>query len=1129
MFFAIVLACSKDEPVPITGTIAGNVTEENSTNAIAGASVSLAGEVNQATSTGTSGSFSFANIVAGSYQVTVSKSGYVTQTKNITLQAEKTASANFSLLKNIPNVNPNQLELTTEDNSKTIELENTRSAVMNFTTQTSKDWLTVSPSTGSINQGNKLIITVTADLENVPYNTYTETLIINVGEASVSIPITVVHTEPPYITITSPKKDEVYKMGNIMSIRWDSNLEGKVSIDLIRESEVKAEISTETENDNGGNFDWEIPALEEEYYTLRITSKENENISNETEPFKIDKGPTVPVVITKDSKEVLTDKISVLGELSSLGVTFEKVNQYGHIFSSSDENPKIDSNKTNLGETSQIGEFTSNLIDLVPGTAYYVRAYAVNEKGVGYGEVKTITTTVGVPSVETLESTDIEKNEATVKGNIKNDGGSSITERGIVWGIESPVNIDSNVIKDGESKTGEYSLKIDNLSSGTLYYYRAYAKNSNGIAYGEQKSFTTLPDIPAVETTSVSENGPDKINGSGNISSNGGAEILEYGFVYSKSNQTPTIDDSKKSTENDHSGEYSMSIDELTPNTTYYIRAFARNEQGVGYGDMKSAKTEEGQYFTVKNPSENEGINVDSKYSIKWETNYENQRLILEHFQDGIKVKELNNNINSGSLSYNWDIEKSVEYNTKNVLIFKNYSSLNEIGKSKEFTIKKYLNLTSPIAGQSTYSSELVINWEINYSTDIKLELYSGSNLIKTLVDNYDGSKKEYKLEYNHTELNSGTNYRVKIIDLNDEEMYVLSDYFEIKEIEVPIIKTSTPGTYDPVNQNIEVGGEEIYDRGNSIIKKGVIWSKEKENLDINNNLGASNEGGNNNDFTYVIDGLNTINEKFYVRAYAENSAGIGYGEAIEFKTDKFVDHEGNIYNIYSLSNGQVWSSNLRMTTYSDGTKIKKAETLEELRYMDIGAYYDPRDEFSDYDIEKYGLAYNAIVLKGRHDKDESTAKKTILPDGWKFPSNYDFGTLMNSYSGDELTATDAKYSEAASAATGFVPNNSSEFFGYGVSGGASTTTGSDLVLSVIFGLPEYIGLSYENGTLDECNYTTFIVNMGESNFTKMWQTWGYYPDLNGSYSPYGGYNPDNCSGNGTQPSFYSIRLIKDD
>ena len=594
LFFAIVLACSKDEPIAITGNIAGTVTESGSSEPISGASVSLSGEVNQSTSTGSSGSFGFSNITAGSYQITVTKSGYVSQTKNVTLQAEKTASANFSLQKNLPAANPNQLELTTEENSKTIELENTRSGVINFTTQTSKEWLKVNPSTGSINQGNKLIITVSADLENVPYNTYNENLVINVGEASLSIPVKVVHTEPPYITITSPKKDEVFKMGNVMSIKWDSNLEGKVSIDLIRESEVKAEISTETENDNGGNFDWEIPALEEEYYTLRITSKENDKISNETEPFKIDKGPTVPVVTTGSINKIEITSIEIEGEIVSLGVLADQVDQYGHVYSISNEVPTVADSRTKYGSSEETKKFISVIGALKSAETYYVRAYATNAKGTSYGDIITMTTKSGGPIVTTSDPTDITENSAKVGGNISSDGGSTITERGVFYGLTDELNSDSDAIKDSSTETGTYTVNLTGLKKGTVYYVMAYAKNSSGYGYGEVKKLNTQGDPPTVKTTEVNKVSGTQAEVTGDITNTGGEPLSSYGFVYSK-DSAPTVDDSKIEVGQEGSGEFKTTLTELSVSTKYYVRAYAINPRGTSYGEELSFTTLDGK------------------------------------------------------------------------------------------------------------------------------------------------------------------------------------------------------------------------------------------------------------------------------------------------------------------------------------------------------------------------------------------------------------------------------------------------------------------------------------------------------------------------------------------------------
>ena len=57
------------------------------------------------------------------------------------------------------------------------------------------------------------------------------------------------------------------------------------------------------------------------------------------------------------------------------------------------ENPSIADDKT--AETAENIEFMSHLVDLVPDTKYFARAYATNVAGTGYGEVLTFTTPEG--------------------------------------------------------------------------------------------------------------------------------------------------------------------------------------------------------------------------------------------------------------------------------------------------------------------------------------------------------------------------------------------------------------------------------------------------------------------------------------------------------------------------------------------------------------------------------------------------------------------------------------------------------------------------------------------------------------------------------------------------------------
>jgi DNA-binding beta-propeller fold protein YncE len=62
------------------------------------------------------------------------------------------------------------------------------------------------------------------------------------------------------------------------------------------------------------------------------------------------------------------------------------------------------------------------------------------------------------------------------------------------------------------------------------------------------------------------------------------ATLTATGVVYSSTNQTPTINDSK--TSDGTAYVYKSSITGLTPGTTYYARSYIQNEAGVGYGSV---------------------------------------------------------------------------------------------------------------------------------------------------------------------------------------------------------------------------------------------------------------------------------------------------------------------------------------------------------------------------------------------------------------------------------------------------------------------------------------------------------------------------------------------------------------
>ena len=116
----------------------------------------------------------------------------------------------------------------------------------------------------------------------------------------------------------------------------------------------------------------------------------------------------------------------------------------------------------------------------------------------GYNKVTnlqeiTVVAPATAPTVSTTAISNIDKTTATGGGNITADGGATVTARGICWSTSQNPTVDGNHTTDGTG-TGNFTSSMTGLSANTTYYVRAYATNSAGTAYGEQVSFTTLPD-----------------------------------------------------------------------------------------------------------------------------------------------------------------------------------------------------------------------------------------------------------------------------------------------------------------------------------------------------------------------------------------------------------------------------------------------------------------------------------------------------------------------------------------------------------------------------------------------------------------------------------------------------------
>lgn len=68
--------------------------------------------------------------------------------------------------------------------------------------------------------------------------------------------------------------------------------------------------------------------------------------------------------------------------------------------------------------------------------------------------------------------------------------------------------------------------------------------------------------------------------------------VIEYGFVYSSTNMSPTINDSKVSENGENlSGNFSGQLTNLKSGVSYYVRAYAKSSVGINYSNYIIATT----------------------------------------------------------------------------------------------------------------------------------------------------------------------------------------------------------------------------------------------------------------------------------------------------------------------------------------------------------------------------------------------------------------------------------------------------------------------------------------------------------------------------------------------------------
>jgi len=238
--------------------------------------------------------------------------------------------------------------------------------------------------------------------------------------------------------------------------------------------------------------------------------------------------------------------------------------------------------------------------------------------------------------------------------------------------------------------------------------------------------------------------------------------------------------------------------------------------------------------------------------------------------------------------------------------------------------------------------------------------------------------------------------------------------YFTLISTSIPTVLTSSISQI--TSSGAVSGGNAISDGGSSVTAKGVAYDTSQNPNTANN---VSSNGSGLGLFTCTLTGL-MASTSYYVRAYATNSLGTGYGSQMSFTTSPacfgsptVTDVNGNSYNTIQIGK-QCWTkSNLIASKYRNGDNIPSGLSSSAWQNTTSGAYAIYNNDTVNDGL--YGKLYNHYAV---------TDSRGLCPTGWHVPSDVEWTTLENQLGGASVAGGALKSTAIQPASGGWYSPN---------------------------------------------------------------------------------------------------------
>lgn len=501
------------------------------------------------------------------------------------------------------------------------------------------------------------------------------------------------------------------------------------------------------------------------------------------------------------------------------------------------------------------------------------------------------------------------------------------------------------------------------------------------------------PVIPTLSTSAISEITISTATTGGNITSDGGAEVTVRGVCWSTSSE-PAISD-PHTTDTKGPGIFVSNLSGLTPNTLYYVRAYAVNSAGTAYGKEVSFTTNpvvapvlttvdvtgitSSSAISGGNISGDGGAEITAR-GICWAT----------LANPTITNSKTTNGTGTGTFPANLTgLLPGTEYHVR---AYATNNSGTSYGNDLKFTTSAVTPTltTTDISLKTRISAVSGGNISSDGGTAVTARGVCWSTAANPLIsgDHSSDGIGSGSFSSNITGLTANTLYHVRAYGTNSAgTSYGNELTFTTNPVVIPVVSTADVTS---VTSNTALsGGNVTSDNGAAVTERGVCWNITGNPTTAN--FKTSDETGTGT-FASNLTGLNA-GTTYYLRAFATNSAGTAYGTQINFSTS-VDDIEGNIYKTVIIGN-QVWmQSDLKTTRFNDDLPIPNVIDDTTWVHLTTPGYCWYEDNPSNGST--YGILYNWYAAK----------TSNLCPSGWHVPTDGEY-KILELYLGMSQTEVD--------------------------------------------------------------------------------------------------------------------------